>query len=73
MLTDAHKEAIRALYQKVSDSIPGFRKRLGQREMLAHVGRTFAAGRDGSGANFLAVEGRTGVGKTVGYSTWFLH
>lgn len=67
MLNDDHKEAIRALYQKVSDSIPGFRKRSGQREMVAHAGRTFAAASDGNGANFLAIEGRTGVGKTVGY------
>lgn len=67
MLTDDHKDAIRALYQKVSDSIPGFRKRSGQREMVAHIGRTLGAASDGGGANFLAIEGRTGVGKTVGY------
>ena len=67
MLSDENKEAIRALYQKVSDSIPEFRKRLGQREMVAFAGRAFGAAGTGGGANLLVVEGRTGVGKTVGY------
>lgn len=67
MLNDTHKEAIRALYQTVSESIPGFRKRYGQREMVAHISRALAGAGQSDGANIAVVEGRTGVGKTVGY------
>ena len=67
MLNDAHKEAIRALYQTVSESIPGFRKRYGQREMVAHISRALAGAGLPDGANIAVIEGRTGVGKTVGY------
>lgn len=66
-MEDSHKEAIRALYTKVSETLPGFRKRYGQREMVAQIGRTLARARHGDGANITVIEGRTGVGKTVGY------
>lgn len=67
MLNDDHKDAIRALYKKVSGSIAGFRDRYGQREMIGYISRALAHAGQPDGANIVAIEGRTGVGKTVGY------
>lgn len=67
MLQDEHKEAIRALYQRVTEALPSFRKRAGQREMIGHIARVFSRANGADGANIAVVEGRTGVGKTIGY------
>lgn len=67
MIQDSHKDAIRALYKRVSETLPSFRTRLGQREMVGHIGRTLAHAGQPEGANIAVIEGRTGVGKTVGY------
>lgn len=67
MLNDDHKNAIRALYKKVSGSLTGFRDRYGQREMIGHISRALAHAGQPDGSNIAVIEGRTGVGKTVGY------
>lgn len=67
MLQDEHKEAIRDLYQRVTESLPSFRRRAGQREMIGHIARVYARSNTPDGANIAVIEGRTGVGKTIGY------
>lgn len=73
MLNDAAlKEAIRQFYGRVSQGMPGFRPRFGQREMIAGIANTLARtdrakGEEPNGRNIIVVEGKTGVGKTVGY------
>ena len=42
MLTDAEKDAIRHHYQTIGKSLPGFRPRSAQRQMLACVAQAFA-------------------------------
>lgn len=67
MILDTHKDAIRALYKRVSASLDGFCNRYGQREMIGYIGRTLANAGQPDGSNIAVIEGRTGVGKTVGY------
>ena len=75
MLTDAEKDAIRHHYQAIGKSLPGFRPRSAQRQMLACVAQAFARSkvRDGDalpereGESIVVVEGPTGVGKSLAY------
>jgi ATP-dependent DNA helicase DinG len=65
------KNKIRDFYRGVSTGFSGFMARSGQRQMIACVSETIskslAEGEDRSGENICVIEGRTGVGKTVGY------
>jgi ATP-dependent DNA helicase DinG len=72
MLNDETKQAIRDYYAIVAEQLPGFKPRFGQREMIGLIANAFArCHRDDydavQGENLAAIEGRTGVGKTVGY------
>lgn len=73
MLTDdALKQRVRAFYGRVQSGIPGFKSRYGQREMIAGIANTLARTRTkkddpAEGQNIIVVEGKTGVGKTIGY------
>ncbi|AQR65001.1 ATP-dependent DNA helicase DinG [Aquaspirillum sp. LM1] len=75
MLTDAEKDAIRHHYQAIGKSLPGFRPRSAQRQMLACVAQAFARSkvREGDalpereGESIVVVEGPTGVGKSLAY------
>lgn len=72
MLTEDMKAAVRAFYGRVSTELPGFKPRLGQREMIAAISNALGRTRlredaPVAGQNIVVVEGRTGVGKTVGY------
>ncbi len=70
MLPDELKSAIQSFYLRIATQLPGFRKRAGQREMIAFIARAFAHGAaQENGESIAVVEGRTGVGKTVGYLT----
>ncbi|NMG28397.1 ATP-dependent DNA helicase DinG [Aromatoleum evansii] len=72
MLTEDMKSAVRAFYSRVSTELPGFKPRVGQREMIAAISNALGRARlkedeQVAGQNIVVVEGRTGVGKTVGY------
>src|SRR5574343_1098595 len=75
MLTDAEKDAIRHHYQAIGKSLPGFRPRAAQRQMLASIAQEFARSkpREGdalperNGESIVVVEGPTGVGKSLAY------
>lgn len=73
MLTDeALKQRVRNFYSRVQAGIPGFKARYGQREMIAGIANTLARTRQkedepADGQNIVVVEGKTGVGKTIGY------
>ncbi|MFC4728436.1 ATP-dependent DNA helicase DinG [Coralloluteibacterium thermophilus] len=61
-LTDADKDAIRASYARLRESLPGYRVRASQGQMIAAVAR--ALGREGGVA---AIEAPTGTGKSMAY------
>ena len=42
MLTDLEKNAIRDHYQNIGKSLPGFRPRAAQREMIAAIANAFS-------------------------------
>lgn len=72
MLDDTVKQQIRDFYSSVSDTVPGFKSRRGQREMIGRIAGAIANANTEKnltedGSNIIAVEGKTGVGKTVGY------
>ena len=75
MLTDAEKDAIRHHYRALSTSLPGFRPRQAQREMIACIAnalsraleRTGDALPQRDGESIVVVEGPTGVGKSLAY------
>ena len=72
MLTEDMKASVRAFYTRVSTDLPGFKPRRGQREMIAAIANVLGRARlkedePVAGQNIAVVEGRTGVGKTVGY------
>jgi ATP-dependent DNA helicase DinG len=71
VMTDEVKQKIRDFYGAVSSNLPGFKARAGQRQMIACAATTIAnaLGEDDErdGSNICIIEGRTGVGKTVGY------
>jgi ATP-dependent DNA helicase DinG len=77
MLTDAEKTSIRDHYRTIAESLPGFRPRAAQRQMLAEIANAFgrsqevAAGEDGpperNGESITVIEGPTGVGKSLAY------
>lgn len=76
MLTDLEKHAIRDHYQNIALSLPNFRPRKAQREMIAAIANAFsrslpqAEGEEApkrNGESILVVEGPTGVGKSLAY------
>lgn len=72
MLTDEIKQEIRQYYADIAARLPGFMPRAGQREMIACIANAMAKCHSETylpqdGENIAVVEGRTGVGKTVGY------
>ena len=75
MLTDLEKDAIRHHYQTLATALPGFKPRPSQRRMIAEIANALSRckERDGDelpereGESILAVEGPTGVGKSVAY------
>ncbi|MCO6505393.1 MAG: ATP-dependent DNA helicase DinG [Snodgrassella sp.] len=76
MLTDLEKQAIRDHYQNIALSLPNFRPRKAQREMIAAIAHAFARslvpveGEDApkrNGESIAVIEGPTGVGKSLAY------
>lgn len=76
MLTDLEKHAIRDHYQNIALSLPNFRPRKAQREMIAAIANAFSRslpqveGEEApkrNGESILVVEGPTGVGKSLAY------
>lgn len=73
MLTDESvKDRIRSFYSAISTGLPGFKGRSGQRQMIGAIANALARSRgaddsETDGSNFIVVEGKTGVGKTIGY------
>ena len=57
-------QAVAQAYHQITDSLPGFRERAGQKRMIWEVTKVFAG--DGE-ANLLAVEAPTGTGKSMAY------
>lgn len=73
-LTDEAKNNIKVFYSAISAGVDGFKSRHGQRQMIAEIAKTIGNHGDdesddeeGNGSNICVIEGRTGVGKTVGY------
>ncbi|MFA9462358.1 ATP-dependent DNA helicase DinG [Thiohalorhabdus methylotrophus] len=65
MPSEEAKTRIRAAFERIKQTLPGFRDRKVQRWMIAEVGRTFSSADDGPG--ILALEAGTGTGKSLGY------
>ncbi|MEY4481824.1 MAG: ATP-dependent helicase DinG [Pseudomonadota bacterium] len=65
------KSHIDDFYELVKTEWPGFKARVGQEQMFAEISKTFNQAKDlkdeRQGENILVVEGKTGVGKTLGY------
>jgi ATP-dependent DNA helicase DinG len=65
------QEKIEEFYQAVQVNWPGFKIRVGQEQMFAHIAQTLSQAKSAKdvrdGDNILVVEGKTGVGKTLGY------
>lgn len=64
------QQQIQAFYDRVRGAIPGARRRFGQRQMIAAIAKGLyqpSAEDPGKGQHLVVVEGKTGVGKTVGY------
>ena len=65
------QEKIEEFYQAVQANWPGFKTRVGQEQMFAHIAQTLSQAKSAKdirdGDNILVVEGKTGVGKTLGY------
>lgn len=62
---------IQKFYEAVQHSWPGFKPRLGQEQMFEEITQTLNLAKDPKddrqGDNLLVIEGKTGVGKTLGY------
>lgn len=62
---------IQEFYEAVQHSWPGFKPRLGQEQMFEEITQTLNLAKDPKddrqGDNLLVIEGKTGVGKTLGY------
>lgn len=76
MLTDLEKNAIRDHYQNIGKSLPGFRPRAAQRQMIAAIANAFSRSRSRAegeeaprreGESIVVIEGPTGVGKSLAY------
>ncbi|WP_165007140.1 ATP-dependent DNA helicase DinG [Neisseria yangbaofengii] len=76
MLTDLEKNAIRDHYQNIGKSLPHFRPRASQREMIAVIANTFSRTQtreeggeapQREGESIAVIEGPTGVGKSLAY------
>ena len=59
------------IYSVVKSQWPGFKTRIGQEEMFDQICRTLSLAKElkdeRNGDNILVIEGKTGVGKTLGY------
>ena len=64
------QEKIEEFYQAVQVNWPGFKTRVGQEQMFAHIAQTLSQAKSAKdirdGDNILVVEGKTGVGKNAG-------
>jgi ATP-dependent DNA helicase DinG len=62
---------IQEFYEAVQNDWPGFKPRIGQEQMFEEIAQTFNLAKDPKddreGDNLLVIEGKTGVGKTLGY------
>ncbi|WP_066569841.1 ATP-dependent DNA helicase DinG [Snodgrassella sp. CFCC 13594] len=75
MLSDLEKTAIRDHYQNIAKSLPHFRPRAAQRQMIAAIAQAFSrsqsvsgeAAPEREGESIVVVEGPTGVGKSLAY------
>ena len=69
--TQEVKTLIEDFYELVKTQWPGFKARAGQEQMFEEISKTFNQAKDlkddRQGENILVVEGKTGVGKTLGY------
>ncbi len=69
--TQEVKTLIEDFYELVKTQWPGFKARIGQEQMFEEISKTFRQAKDlkddRQGENILVVEGKTGVGKTLGY------
>ena len=65
------QERIQTFYEAVQSNWPGFEVRRGQEQMFAQIADTLSHAKSNkeerTGDNILVVEGKTGVGKTLGY------
>ena len=59
------------IYRAVKEQWPGFKTRTGQEQMFKEISQTLSLAKslkdDRNGDNILVIEGKTGVGKTLGY------
>ena len=62
-LTEEDKDAVRAFFEQVKASMPGFRPRRPQNQMIAEVARTVGPQTGG----VAVIEAGTGCGKSLGY------
>ena len=64
-------EQIESFYQAVKENWPGFKTRVGQEQMFAQISQTLSHAKSPKdsrdGDHILVIEGKTGVGKTLGY------
>lgn len=62
---------IETLQQRLIDAWPKYRERTGQQSMMTEIDQAFSAGQleksARAGRHIAVIEGRTGVGKTIGY------
>lgn len=72
MLTNEDRDEISQRMTAIANAMPGFRRRQGQRVMIAAVAKTFsrhsATTAAPSGATILCANGGTGIGKSLAYS-----
>ena len=65
------QERIQTFYESVQANWPGFKVRTGQEQMFAQIANTLSHAKSNkeerTGDNILVIEGKTGVGKTLGY------
>ena len=68
---DEIQDRIQTFYKAVQANWPGFKVRTGQEQMFAQIANTLSHAKshkeERTGDNILVVEGKTGVGKTLGY------
>ncbi len=73
MLTENNKKTISNCLSNISQNLPGFQSRFGQRKMIAEVAKAFARSEEinnavgQQGESILVIEGPTGTGKSLAY------
>jgi ATP-dependent DNA helicase DinG len=72
MLNEAVQKSITDFYRAVQQGWPNFKPREGQLQMVAAIGNALSNAKSAedkrNGDNLVVVQGKTGVGKTVGYA-----